>query len=216
MPRRWSILLQTIIPEAEDIAALVMAYRRCGKKKEALKAVQVGWRPVFEGTDCRKDPLVITQMVLAEDDLQRAIEIINEAWADSNWMTWSWPEPPMVQFLLAKTAYQAGVFPTALQAVQQALTCLAGRSGLASLCSSHPLEAEHTQPAAGVGGSDRPSGAGGQPGTGKGRISPGFGADLPGKWPGHECDPVFGTGQPVGTGKYRGLVGAGEGAISGG
>ncbi len=49
-------LLQTIIPEAEDIAALVMAYRRCGKKKEALKAVQVGWRPVFEGTDCQRPP----------------------------------------------------------------------------------------------------------------------------------------------------------------
>ncbi len=115
-------LLQTIIPEAEDIAALVMAYRRCGKKKEALKAVQVGWRPVFEGTDCRKDPLVITQIALAEEDLQRAIEIVNEACADSSCMNWSWPEPPMVQFLLAKMAFEAGIYPTALQAVQQALT----------------------------------------------------------------------------------------------
>lgn len=122
-------LLQTIIPEAEDVAALVMVYRRCGKKKEALKAVQVGWRPVFEGTDCRKDPLVITQMVLAEDDLQRAIEIINEACADSNSLTWSWPEPPMMQFLLAKTAYQAGVFPTALQAAQQAVNAWPDEAG---------------------------------------------------------------------------------------
>ena len=122
-------LLQTIIPEAEDIAALIMAYRRCGKKKEALKAVQVGWRPVFEGTDCRKDPLVITQTVLAEDDLQQAIETINEAFMDSTWMTWSWPEPPMVQFLLAKIAYQAGVFPTALQAVQQALVAWPDEAG---------------------------------------------------------------------------------------
>jgi tetratricopeptide (TPR) repeat protein len=122
-------LLQTLIPEAEDIAALVMAYRRCGKKKEALKAVEVGWRPVFEGTDCRKDPLVITQTVLAEDDPQQALEMINQAWTDSNWMAWVWPEPAMVQFLLAKTAFQAGVYPTALQAVQQALTTWPDEAG---------------------------------------------------------------------------------------
>jgi len=114
-------LLQTLIPEAADVAALVMVYRRCGKNKEAREAVKVGWRPVFEGSDYRKDPAVITQMALAEDDLQQALDLIQATCDEANGSTWLWPEPPMVQFLLAMTASKVGNFPSALQAVQQAL-----------------------------------------------------------------------------------------------
>jgi tetratricopeptide (TPR) repeat protein len=122
-------LLQAIIPEAEDIAALVMVYRRCGKKKEALKAVQVGYRPLFEGTDCRKDPLVVLQTVLSEDDPQKAVETINDAWADSAWMAWTWPDPAMMQYLLAKMAYQTGDYATAVQSLQWALNTWPDEAG---------------------------------------------------------------------------------------
>ena len=122
-------LLQAIIPEAEDIASLVMVYRRCGKKKEARKAVQVGYRPLFEGTDCRKDPLVVVQTALSEEDPALAMEAINEAWADSAWMAWSWPDPAMMQYLLAKMAYQAGDYATAAQALQWALNTWPDEAG---------------------------------------------------------------------------------------
>ncbi len=114
-------ILQTIMPETSDVAALMMAYRRCGASDRAIKSVQVGWHPVFEGQDCRSDPQVVVQLALAESDLHKAIDLVLEASARLSNDISCWPELPMLHFLVARLCLQAGDLPNARQTIQQAL-----------------------------------------------------------------------------------------------
>jgi tetratricopeptide (TPR) repeat protein len=114
-------LLQSIMPGTDDVAALVMVYRRCGAKDRAKKSAIVGWQPVFEGRDPRTDPQVLAQLALAEDGLQQAIETVMECIAASASRGMGWPEVPMMQFFLSKLHYQAEDYEAAWQAVQLAL-----------------------------------------------------------------------------------------------
>ena len=114
-------LLQTIMPENEDVASLVMAFRRCGAKDRIGRAAKVGWQPVYEEKDTRTDPLVLVQLALAEENLQIAIERAKESLASFKNMRQGWPSLAMIHFLLAKFYFMAEDFPAAEQAVQLAL-----------------------------------------------------------------------------------------------
>jgi tetratricopeptide (TPR) repeat protein len=114
-------ILQTIMPDVEDVAALIMAYRRCGANDKAIKSVQVGWHPVFESDDYRSDPQVIAQLALAEADTNRAFELVLGSIQNISSTGSGWPETPMMQFLLAKLKFQMDELQAASDALQQAL-----------------------------------------------------------------------------------------------
>jgi len=114
-------ILQTIIPEAADVAALMMAYRRCGANDRAIKSAQVGWRPVFDGQDYRSDPQVVVQLALAQSDVRKAIDLMLDEMARPSIGLSSWPDLPMRQFLVAKLCLQVEDLPIARQAILQAL-----------------------------------------------------------------------------------------------
>lgn len=114
-------LLQAVTPTAAEVAALVMAFRRCGEPGGAVRAAQVGWRPVFEGEDVCAHPLVLSQVALAEADAAQALAEAQSALEFSTKQGEGWPEQPMMQYLLAHTAYRAGAYPLAMQAIQSAL-----------------------------------------------------------------------------------------------
>lgn len=114
-------LLQTLIPEAEDIASLMMAYRRCGAVDRALKAIQVGWHPVFDGKDYRSDLRVKIQLILAEEDPLKAQEALSALLENYSEQGFGWPALPMLQFLAARQSFQASLYAPAQEAILRAV-----------------------------------------------------------------------------------------------
>ena len=114
-------LLQTATPEAAEVAALVIAFRRSGEAESAVRAAQVGWRPLFEGDDVCVHPLVLAQVALAESDASLAIADVEDAMKSTNNQGEGWPQMPMLQYLHAWKAFQAGEFSKALISIQNAL-----------------------------------------------------------------------------------------------
>jgi tetratricopeptide (TPR) repeat protein len=114
-------LLQAATPVAAEVAALVMAFRRCGEPAGAIRAAQVGWRPVFEGDDVCAHPLVLAQVALAEPVAANALAEAQDALEFQAKQGDGWPELPMLHYLLARTAFLAGAYPVAMQAIQNAL-----------------------------------------------------------------------------------------------
>ncbi len=114
--------LQTMMPDTADISALVMTFRRCGARNRAIRAAKVGWEPVFEGRDPRKEPEVLAQLALAEDDTNQAIQNAIESISAAEKKGYLWPDLPMLQFLLASLQLQAADYNAALQAIDKALT----------------------------------------------------------------------------------------------
>lgn len=114
-------LLQATTPQAPEVAALIMAFRRCGERDGAVCAAQVGWRPIFEGDDICSHPLVLTQVALSQPDAMQAVAEARDALEFAAKQGDGWPELPMLQYLLARTAYNAGDYSTAMQAIMSAL-----------------------------------------------------------------------------------------------
>ncbi len=117
----YQSLLQSMPPTAAEVAALVMAFRRCGERDGAIRAAQVGWRPLFEGEDVCSHPLVLAQVCLAQDDPSQALAEAQSALQFAASQGDGWPELPMLQYLLARAAYRAGAYPVAMKAIQDAL-----------------------------------------------------------------------------------------------
>jgi len=115
-------LLQTIMPDVEDIVALVTAYRRCGANDRALKSVDVGWHPAFDGRDFRSDPRVIVQLAMCEPDEQKAVTMLDELTKNPDWQAQGWPEPAMLKYLTAQTYYQHQRYQAAFEAIEAALS----------------------------------------------------------------------------------------------
>lgn len=115
-------LLQTIMPDIEDIVALVMAYRRCGAHERAVKSAEVGWHPTFDGRDFRSDPSVIVQFALLEPDAHNAVQMLNNLLEDPGLQANGWPAPAMLKFLTAKIYYRHQDNQTAFKAVEAALS----------------------------------------------------------------------------------------------
>ena len=117
--------LQTVLektrPEPANLAALVMAFRRCGQPDQAVRAIQVGWQPLFEGQDPRLHPLVQVQRSLAEPEPRLALDAAQMAVEQSAVMWSGWPELAMLQYLLGRSAQRAGQNSLAAQSLQQAL-----------------------------------------------------------------------------------------------
>ena len=113
--------LQTMLPETADISALVMTFRRCGAKNRAIRAVKVGWQPVFEGRDPREEPEVLAQLALAEDDTNQAIKNAIASIAAAEKKGYVWPDLPMLHFLLANLQMQVADYSAAQQAIEKAL-----------------------------------------------------------------------------------------------
>jgi len=114
-------LLQAMTPTADEVAALVMAFRRCGERQGAFQAAQVGWRPVFEGDDVCTHPLVLMQVALAEPEAQQALAEAQDALEFAAKQGDGWPALPMLHYLLAWTAFRAEAYPIAMEAIQNAL-----------------------------------------------------------------------------------------------
>ncbi len=114
-------LLQTVIPATDDVAALIMVYRRCGDVDRAMKSIQVGWHPVFNGKDSRKDPHIIIQLALVDPDVRSAVDLIMDSMASPVSSNIGWPEMPMMHYLVARLCHQIGDFTVARQAIKQAL-----------------------------------------------------------------------------------------------
>lgn len=114
-------VLQTIMPDTEDIVALVTAYRRCGANDRALKSVDVGWHPAFDGRDFRSDPRVIVQLAIIEPDEQKAITMLEDLIENPNRLARGLPELAMLNFLEAKIYHQHQRYQAALEAIETAL-----------------------------------------------------------------------------------------------
>jgi len=114
-------LLQMITPLTEDLVSLITVYRRCGAKERAVKAADTGWRPVFDGKDIRKDQQVVIQLALTDDDLGEAREAVLSVLSSTELSGLIWPEPVMLQFLLARFDYQLQDYQLAWENIQKAL-----------------------------------------------------------------------------------------------
>ncbi|MBN1147626.1 MAG: tetratricopeptide repeat protein [Anaerolineales bacterium] len=104
---------QSITPEADSLAALVMALRRSSDYPAASMAVQPDGHPLV---------LMQLALALAEIDLEKALEVASDALERAAMLTsGGWPEIAMLQFLLAHLAYRAGSWAKSLDALQAAL-----------------------------------------------------------------------------------------------
>jgi tetratricopeptide (TPR) repeat protein len=121
-----------------------MAFRRCGEREGAIRAAQVGWRPVFDGDDVCAHPLVLTQVALAEPDVQQAVAEAEGAVELSTSQGNGWPETPMLQYLLAWTAFRAGDYAKAMQAILNALAAWPDESRWQELAASIWLAQDET------------------------------------------------------------------------
>jgi tetratricopeptide (TPR) repeat protein len=96
----------------------------------------VGWRPVFEGDDVCAHPLVLAQVALAEPVAANALAEAQDALEFQAKQGDGWPEQPMLHYLLARTAYLAGAYPVAMQAIQNALAAWPDESRWQELAAS--------------------------------------------------------------------------------
>lgn len=123
--RRAARVLETMLrltdAGPQEAAALILAYRRAGDASMALSAAQVAWQPAFDGEQTAYNPLVLTQLALADPDPAGALERAREAVECALGSSEQWPPMAMLEFLLARLAYAQGAFPTAIQAIQRAL-----------------------------------------------------------------------------------------------
>lgn len=115
-------------PTAEDVAALIMAYRRTGEPAKAIKVSKDEFIEVYSGNEVYEHPLVLVQLSLAHAgiDQQKALDLaaLSSLKAELNKADQGakrWPEIPMTYYLQAILAHQAGLLATALQAIQKAL-----------------------------------------------------------------------------------------------
>lgn len=120
--RVYESLLRATTPAAEDVAALMLAYRRCSERTLAMSAAQVAWKPAFDGRDPLGRPLILVQMALAETDPAQALAYASKALEAALASGVAWPPLPAIEFLIARQAFQMQSYPAALQAIQQALS----------------------------------------------------------------------------------------------
>ena len=114
-------MLRMTPASADGLASLIMAYRRSGQPQAAAAAMQIGWQPPFDGKDMRANPLVMTQLALAETDAGQALTSASQALEASLALADDWPPLPMLEFLVARLAYRLGKLEAAMQAIQQAI-----------------------------------------------------------------------------------------------
>lgn len=114
-------MLRMTPASADCLASLMMAYRRSGQAQAAVGAMQIGWQPPFDGKDVRADPLVMAQLALAETDARQALNSASQALENALALADDWPPLPMLEFLVARLAYQLGNLEAAMQAIQQAI-----------------------------------------------------------------------------------------------
>lgn len=115
-------------PTAHDVGAMLMAYRHINQPQKAIKASKAEFISTYGGKDVLEHPLVLTQSALAYRgvDQQKALDLAALASQKaeifkSYQYARRWPEVPMTYYLQASLAYQAGLFATAIQAIQKAL-----------------------------------------------------------------------------------------------
>jgi len=117
----YESLLRASVPAAEDVAALMLAYRRNGNRSLAMNAAQVAWKPAFDGGDPVGRPLILVQMALAETDPAQSLGHASKALEAALASSVQWPPQPALEFLIARQAFQLQSYSTALQAIQRAL-----------------------------------------------------------------------------------------------
>ncbi len=121
-------LVLSFPPTANDVSAMIMAYRRSNQPARAVKAAKSEFIVNFGGKDVSENPLVLAQMALAyaRFDINQALEMTDLAILKSDpektGLGKHWPEMPMLYYMKASLALQAGLVDMASQAIQKALT----------------------------------------------------------------------------------------------
>jgi tetratricopeptide (TPR) repeat protein len=117
-------VLKALKPSSDDVAALMMALRFSGDYESAVTLMQLDWHPDLVGTEIAGHPLILTQLALALFDAkpEQALEIANDALERVlNLNSIQWPQPPMLNYLLAKIAFRLSKNEVALEFIQNAI-----------------------------------------------------------------------------------------------
>lgn len=116
-------------PTADEVGAMLMAYRRIDQPAKGIKASQSEFIKNYSGKDVSEHPLVLAQLSLAysSSDHQKALDYSALAAERAERLVGEqvnkiWPEIPMMYFLQAYLAYQGKLYATALQSIQKALS----------------------------------------------------------------------------------------------
>lgn len=122
-------VVSSSFPASDELAALVMVYRRAGLPEKAVKAAQAEWIMLPTGVDLNKTygvtnhPLVSIQLALALEvlDIKKSLQAASDCLEKIIASACQWPEQPMGHFLVARVAFRADEGMRAYDEINKAL-----------------------------------------------------------------------------------------------